>query len=422
MRTMCLSNMSTRYSLITQYTNTHLIDDFYHIKIEHKVDDDDDEFDEIYKYFKQNTENNCNAKKCAFIERHYRDRGKLDNQYFVGNDDNVEFHDEYIINLISKIHTFFLHSYDINRLTVNEKNMIKEQIEILNESGLDEEEKKFNVDDDDLLNQKRMEMMTLFIQKKKKKLNIEQNDNHKYIESSIVDIDDIKQNTVDFQLIVQLLQDLNMDNIEVQKVKNVLCAHYENEKNKFLTDLIVAFYADNDEALSPLNNISNDTEIRKKIYGQILYKYFKKQDLKNEHFTKLSVIIINKLRLQIDIDSFTEIITNKNNNIDGKILIKGSCTFKSSPKFAQIFKSMQDYKKTNFGKIYVNINKWKPIETKSKLKKEEKNKNAENDEENKYDETQIVDTNKEKKEVYDLGTRYFYWNSHQIVYVILNLI
>eukprot|EP01084_Bolivina_argentea_P276330 471491_1 len=106
------------------YTKTHLLNDFNHIKHNHNVDENDLLFAKCFEYLTNDPKTNCNYSTCKPIERHYQDRSKLSNQYILSdsksNDDTVEFNHQYIIRLINSIHVYFIHSYDINRLTLNE--------------------------------------------------------------------------------------------------------------------------------------------------------------------------------------------------------------------------------------------------------------------------------------------------------------
>eukprot|EP01084_Bolivina_argentea_P188455 324427_1 len=103
----------------SNYTKTHLLNDFNHIKYHHNADENNEVFANIYKYLTQNNKMNCSASKCKGIERHYQDRSKFSTQYF-RQDHEVDFNNEYIFKLITRIHVYFIHSYDINRLSVNE--------------------------------------------------------------------------------------------------------------------------------------------------------------------------------------------------------------------------------------------------------------------------------------------------------------
>eukprot|EP01084_Bolivina_argentea_P303078 523210_1 len=101
------------------YTIIQLLNDYNHIKHDHNVDNDDNEFDKIYEFFKQAINTPCSVAKCGYVERYYMDRSKLSNEYNfhnknIDNDNKLKLY--CIMNIISKIHVYFMHSYDINRL------------------------------------------------------------------------------------------------------------------------------------------------------------------------------------------------------------------------------------------------------------------------------------------------------------------
>eukprot|EP01083_Nonionella_stella_P106435 307227_1 len=128
------------------YTNTSLLNDFHHIKYTHHADDDDDVFSKIHVYFMDGIGTACNQKKCQFIRRHYRDRSKFYDDHFnaTQRQDNNGFnsHDaRYMMDLISRIHVYFIHSYHIIRFTMEELQAVKEQtndISNLKEDALEE--------------------------------------------------------------------------------------------------------------------------------------------------------------------------------------------------------------------------------------------------------------------------------------------
>eukprot|EP01084_Bolivina_argentea_P003496 6570_1 len=101
-----------------EYNNTNLLDDFYHIKYEHQIDGDDSEFAKVHNYL---LVSQCNINTCKHFERYHRDRTKLSNQYYLNSEHtNNGSNAPYTLELISRIHVYFLHSYDTNRLKLKE--------------------------------------------------------------------------------------------------------------------------------------------------------------------------------------------------------------------------------------------------------------------------------------------------------------
>eukprot|EP01084_Bolivina_argentea_P125444 222259_1 len=91
-----------------KYSNTDLINDFYHIKYDHDIDNNNQQFEKIYKYIINNIEIICDG-DCKYVERHYMDRSKLQNQYIQSDEKNDE---QFNVNmqLISRTHVYFIHS------------------------------------------------------------------------------------------------------------------------------------------------------------------------------------------------------------------------------------------------------------------------------------------------------------------------
>eukprot|EP01084_Bolivina_argentea_P307966 532394_1 len=155
---------------------------------------------------------------------------------------------------MTRMHVYFIHSYDINRLTLHEIDIIDK---------LPEEEKIT----------KTVDMM----KQKKKQLNIVWRS--KFIEVK----DEVKSNhnCIDFQGICQHLNSA-VSEAELQAAFN----EYKGDKNQFISDVIDAYYAKNDERL-PLENkiaihrLNCNATMRKKIYQCIMQKYVKPNELNN---------------------------------------------------------------------------------------------------------------------------------------------
>eukprot|EP01084_Bolivina_argentea_P216336 367565_1 len=115
---------------VTNYTNTQLLNDFHHVSYDHHLEDNHEQFATIHKYLKKSMNMKCVATTCQHIDRHYRDRSKLKNEYIINDDRKLKY--QYTIELISKIHVYFMHSYDItNRLTLKEISTIEKQLKML---------------------------------------------------------------------------------------------------------------------------------------------------------------------------------------------------------------------------------------------------------------------------------------------------
>eukprot|EP01084_Bolivina_argentea_P293096 504054_1 len=103
------------------YNNTQLLNDFHHIKYHHNVDQNDCAFAQIYGYITNGMDQLCNHAQCKHFKRHFKDRSSLN--YRLNNNNNGE---AYTKRLISRIHVYFIHSYDMDRLTLDEINQIND--------------------------------------------------------------------------------------------------------------------------------------------------------------------------------------------------------------------------------------------------------------------------------------------------------
>eukprot|EP01084_Bolivina_argentea_P264922 448923_1 len=377
------------------YTHTDLLNDYHHIKYFHNADNNDNIFAKIYEYCTNHIQIACNVSKCKLVQRHYRDRSTPSNQYI------FEHHnDNYKIELISRIHVYFIHSYDINRLTLDEIELI-----------------------DKLPQQEQITKTIHIIKEKKKKLNIVCRNKCAEVKDEV----DFKHNFIDFHAICQ-----RVNNAVEETALRMAFSEYKDDKNQFIADVIDAYYANDDEQLPLENKISvtnfNCTrKTRKQIYECIMQKYVKPNELNNTHFIKIALAIIREMSSQIDIEQFKTIA--RESNINGKIFVKQHPQFKNSVKFANMFKKINGYNKKHLSAIYVKIRKgnWFFSAVKSLP---EHNKNTINinthphdahvtgihEETKKNDETDVenteskIDNNHKNIEIYNLGTRFYFWD------------
>eukprot|EP01084_Bolivina_argentea_P273631 466148_1 len=324
-------------------TNIKLLDDFNHIKFDHDVDEDNAAFDQVYNYISNNIKEICNAQKCKYMQVYYRDKSQSSTKYFQLDNDDVEMNSIYghIIDLISRIHVYFIHAYQINRLTLEQQTLIDD---------LYDDEKDSDTD-------KRIEMITKFITEKGNNLNIVRN-NTKYIEADIQE--QLKPNTINHVKIYAILRSHNI--IMEEKAIYEAFKEYKNNKNELMSDIIDAYYTENDGSLPLSSNINlqylpTSCSKRHELYEYILFEYFKQFELNNQNFIKMVDMIFITLHCKFDFDEFAEIMREK--NINGKIFIKqNNVQFMSSLAFAKLFKNIKGYKKKELTSIYRRIYKW----------------------------------------------------------------
>eukprot|EP01084_Bolivina_argentea_P070271 127768_1 len=113
-----------------QYSNVNLLNDFYHIKYDHSTNNDPNQFNAFYVYlFNDDNLSKCDINHCQAVKRCY-DRRNINQLTDTTNDRSL--------HLISRVHTYFIHSYETSRLTPDEIQYIEQQ---LNEYKEDDENK-----------------------------------------------------------------------------------------------------------------------------------------------------------------------------------------------------------------------------------------------------------------------------------------
>eukprot|EP01084_Bolivina_argentea_P024531 45708_1 len=236
-----------------------------------------------------------------------------------------------------------------------------------------------------------------------------------------------KQNLIDFKIICQHLVNIKDLAVKEEQIRDTFSA-FHNDKNKFIHDIIEALYSDEKQLPSSnkiaVKHLPKESEIRKAIYENILYKYINKEELDNTNFIQLAKVIIHKFHFNINFDEFVNIASNNSFHIDGKIFVKGTNAFRTSTNFSKLFKDITDYKRKEVAHIYTQTNTWKLIQSKTKPTTEDENKTTEVENEK----TVSINVKEEKDEmknsndinnddigsdVYAWGVKYFYWNSHR---------
>eukprot|EP01083_Nonionella_stella_P039600 107698_1 len=390
------------------YTNTSLLNDFHHIKYMHNADDNDGVFAQIYQYFIAEMDTVCKAKQCRFIRRHYRDRSVLQNDYKLceethDDDDYSSLDARYMMDLISRIHVYFIHSYHINRFTMHDLCIVEEQTE---NHGLNE----------DALQDRQMQLLTDIMKAKRNIIGIER-DNDKFNEPVSIVQDKHKNCVIDYLKMQDILHKHNI-NIILQDLRSAFSAYTgTNAKDTLISDIIDAYYALNDTTLPLSNDISitslhSDCTHRHTIYRTILFQYFEKRDINAANVIKIAENILTEHYPAIDISEFGKMAMNA--NINGNTFIKGHQEFKNSRQFAKTFKSINGYKKKDFTNLYAKINSnWDPIEQ-EEVEIEHDDAEIEMDyDESKQNPHQNPHQYSEHQDIYEMGTQFYFWSSHR---------
>eukprot|EP01084_Bolivina_argentea_P246196 412070_1 len=179
-----------------------------------------------------------------------------------------------ILELISRMHVYFIHSYHMDRLTLEERNIIENVVAVADENEIDTE-----------LEDKRIELIITIMQQKQKILNVSKNTN-KYIEANR----QINANNVNFSKIYAILRSHDVG-IKLHSIQAAF-AKYQTDRNRLISDVIEAYFNKINECLPLSNKIQtlhlpdNDIE-RHKIYQYILYEYIHKSNLNTDNFIKM---------------------------------------------------------------------------------------------------------------------------------------
>eukprot|EP01084_Bolivina_argentea_P299303 515905_1 len=374
-----------------KYTESQLLNDFNHLKFDHNIDNNDIQFSKLFQHLKHNYDIRCDL-TCKHIKQYYIGRDKSFSEHISSTDDMdiynaFDFEYGHILQLISRIHVYFIHSYDINsRLTPKQIHQIEQK--------LTEHDSK----ESDELEQQTMEIITTFANNNTEVTEPARTRNtQKFLENVSV--------ALDFQRMHLILQEHRIQ-ISQYELKSAFSG-YKN-KNEFIMDLMNAYYGSNSNI--SITFLPKNHEIRNRLYEVILFNYIQSHDLNDENFIKIAVIIIREKYPAMQIDQFVQIAMNE--HITGKIFIKDSSTFKNSSAFARLFNSIDGYKKKQLTKIYSTIKKWTPIKLGTTIEQ----KNIEIKEQKSNVAEYSVPEEKEmdcieKSKLYEIGTRWYFWDS-----------
>eukprot|EP01084_Bolivina_argentea_P159100 277112_1 len=332
-----------------QYSDVELLNDFYHIKYEHHVDDNNDEFNLFYKYLLDVDDVfQCDFNCCPSVMRYYNRRN---HSRFISprNNDNLQYTNS--VNLLCRIHTYFIHSYDTTQLTTDEIKYIEKQLNDCQEY------------DEDTLNDKKLELISEIANTKKQNVTaiIGSPDGHnsKYVTNN--------HQSLDYK---QMSENLQLNNVSISADDLALCFDgHGYYKHQLITDLCDILFQGNDEniLLSQILIIELQCDNacqREAIYDSLLYNYINKEDLDNNNFIKVLQVTALQLITSVDCDEVIKIAANA--NLTGNILVKDTTEFKNSKQFATLFDSIDNFNKKEWAKIYVTINRWQSNKSKYK--------------------------------------------------------
>ena len=384
-----------------QYSASKLLDDIHHLQYEHRLLDDDTKYDAAYDFFKDAlSEKGCNVNECPFMVRHYRERGR---ERVV----HREVGDDLVSDIMANIHCFLLHSYDINRLTKEER----DQVNLESSTGicfgsLDEDDQSGDgaSDDDDLSQTKKLEETNRMLTAKREKLQIHRNDSrYRDFEPEKKSSTETTDQLLDFVMMAQTV-DVHENQLEEA------FGEYRMDRGRLIGDLIDAVYADDATKLVIWTKLKIEDNIKEALLRGILHGYFKSTQLSTDNFLRASRLFIARKRLQIDTDAFTEVVTS--NGIDGRMFDKTEVgNYEKCGNFAKRFKGVPGCKLQHVRQLYNALRKWKYVEQKEEA--------VVTTEDGKEDEKEPVEDDQDEHhgagqpDVYEIGKRFYFWDLHQ---------
>ena len=381
------------------YTISDLLDDSHHLKYEHGIDRDDTLFDAAYDYFKDiTTENGCNIDKCRIVERHYRDRSRRGTV-------QKEHDSDLLLDTMSMIHCYFLHSFDTQRLTKDERDQIMELVGSKSWTdvtdaiaiGADDANSDTDHDSDDEKNAVdvplAMNMITNILALKKGRGRLRFSDANG-VEEAAAD------GNVDFGAMSRKL------GIEEELLSEGL-SEYKKDRNKLIGDLIDVVYGDT-ENLSICNILKMEDDTKETMSQKMLYEHFHYFQLDTNNLIELCRYIVERKELQIDVNQVKQVMTS--DNIDGRMFDKDDVDhYQSKSAFNKRFKGIPICKVNHIGRLYSVVKKWKYVEV---LNTEMESKEDEKEDDN-VDDDVVEQTKSDQADVYAIGKQFLFWNSQK---------
>eukprot|EP01084_Bolivina_argentea_P014691 27463_1 len=286
-----------------RYSSLQLLNDFDHLKYDHDIHQNPWQFASFYKYLTgSECVSVCDIKNCVSIQRRYN---KSNSRYTTIK--NSEQMNNFCLDLLSRIHTYFLHSKDITRLTIVDVKYFEKQ--------LTEYEQKH--DDNQMFNDKKLNLLVKIMQKKQKTLSsiVESTKHSKYISSD--------EEYLDYKKISQILQEYNIF-ITDDKLENAFDQH-GYVKKQLISDLCIGFDNDKKNNILLSQILTNPLQIThkndmQKIYDILLHSYIDLKELEHDNFKQMLWNVVPKILPDIDIQQFIDICTK--HNLSGKIFFK----------------------------------------------------------------------------------------------------
>eukprot|EP01084_Bolivina_argentea_P289133 496414_1 len=319
-----------------QYSHIKLINDFHHIIYDHNVNDNAKQFNIFHAYLCENKNTlPCNIDHCESAKRYYnRQRTLLGIQNKDDTEENIN--DIYSLNLLCKMHTYFIHGHHTLQLTDDEYKSIQQT---LNE---------YKEDDQDKINDKRIELTSYKIHAKSQHVSqiTPQIYNTKYSPLG-------QEVMVNCAKIASILDD-NGINIDENKLESIFRGKGYH-KNNIVDDLCEILLKQNDRNIKLCAIFADELKCdemntRLYLYDMILHSIIQKEELNNQNFIKILQFTACKMYPNIKVDEIYKIAVTNNLSVD--LFHKKSKAFMTSLKFSNTFKTISNWNKKQWVKIY----------------------------------------------------------------------
>eukprot|EP01084_Bolivina_argentea_P309099 534619_1 len=298
-------------SITILYSNVELLNDFNHLRYGHKMNDDSTQLNSFYKHLiDHNNTLKCDINNCQSAQRYYNRYNRL---FMVSYNTK----DAYSLNLLCKIHTYFIHS-------------------------------------DDHIQDIALKNLTALNNKKQNVFKMYGPVNSKFVTTEL--------HQCNYKEICDVLAN-NRILIKLQDLKAAFDSH-GYDKQCLIHDLCHILVSQNEEnvLLSAIliNQLKqSDYNQRQLFYDTILFEYINKEELNVTDFIKILQCTASKIIPNIDCQKIETIAQTEQLNGDSFV------QFKNSTKFALLFKTMSSWKKKPWAKIYRTINQWKCVAIKT---------------------------------------------------------
>ena len=303
-----------------QYDVVQLLNHFHFLKYHYKLDDKDDEFDKICDFFKESmTGNECDVNECEHVRRHYRNRGGRDP---IGQETGYNL----LIDTVSMIHCYFVHSFDIDRFSKAERQQLSQH-----------KGNEWTAQSD-------------ILTKKRERLEYSENDRRARFQG---DDDDQLIQIVDFLSMAMTVEE------EVTVLTDGL-EEYERAQDRLIGDLIDVVFAENEEnekKMTIWTKLNVEDERKRDIFRLALCGHFNINQLSRDNMVKLSVIIITRKGLKIDMNALKkEMETHK---IDGRIFDEANSKYyRQKSDFLTLFGRVRGCRQQDVGELYSALKDW----------------------------------------------------------------